>query len=410
MRPDGGELSRLLAPVTPREFVSRYWGRKPLYIPGTADRFAELAFDLPTLTRAIDHRVPPGYLEVRFIDAAGRLTKGPSRPEAYRPADGITLQAFRICDRLERLASFCAGIKIGLSLPGTVTMTGYAVPAGMGFGTHFDCQPNFVLQLEGTKLWRFSTTPEVAWPPLNVANAGRAAELMDLYPFLPVQYPPDERKFVEQLLAPGDVLFLPAGTWHQTRSIDLSLSLTMTCIPTTAVDIVEETLRTSLARSESWRRNVPPVLAADVRPGRLPAPVERFFEARLAELRRQVRSLRAEDLYASWLRGLATFESPLGPQGSEPAPSLAPDDVLRVSRDVPLRVVTNPDTQTISLYRLDQRLDLAGAARPLVEALTRTARFPARRACKWLGEDYTWEDVAPLLQALVRAGFLHLVR
>ncbi len=410
MPPDGGELRRLLAPVTPREFLSRYWGRRALYIPGAADKFAELAFDLPALTKAVDHRVPQGYLEVRFVGRDDRLTAGPIRPEDYRPADGITLQAFRICDRLERLASFCAGIKSGMSLPGTVTMTGYAVPAGMGFRTHFDCQPNFVLQIEGTKRWRFSARPEVAWPPLNVTHAGRAAELTDRYPFLKVRYPPDERKLVEQLLSPGDVLFIPAGTWHQTESVDLSLSLTMTCIPTTTADVVDATLRASLSRSESWRGNVPPVLAEDVRPGRLPVPVEQFFDARLAELRKLVRSLRAEDLYDSWLQGTATFESPLGRRVEEHVAGVAAGDVLTVSRDVPLRFVTNRDAQTISLYHLDQRIDLAEAARPLVQALAKTSSFPASRACKWLGKGFTWEDVEPLLQELVRVGILRVAR
>jgi ribosomal protein L16 Arg81 hydroxylase len=409
MPPDGGELRRLLAPVTPQAFLTRYWGRRPLYIPGTADKLAEVAFDLPTLTKAVDDRIPQGYLEVRFVDRNGRLIAGPNRPEDYRPA-GVTLQAFRLCDRLERLAAFCAGIKIGMSLPGTVTMTGYAVPAGMGFPTHFDCQPNWVLQIEGTKRWRFSAKPEVAWPPLNVTHAARAAELADRYPFLDVAYPPDEREFVEVLLSPGDVLFLPAGTWHQTESVDLSLSLTMTCIPKTTADVVDDTLRTSLSRSESWRSNVPPVLARDLRPGQLPPSVKRFFDARLAELRRRVRSLRAEDLYASWLRGTATFESPLGRSVDDTAPSLTPRDVLTVAREVPLRVVTNRDTRSISLYHLDRRVDLAEAARPLVNALARASRFPAARACTWLGKGSTWDDVAPVLGELVRVGILRVDR
>src|SRR6185295_6021579 len=110
MPPDGGELGRLLAPVGPRRFLAHYWGRRPLYIPGTADKFAERGFDLPALLKA-------------FVDRNNRLTPGPLRPEEYRLTDGITLQAFRICDRLERLASFCAGVKLALSLPGAVTMT-----------------------------------------------------------------------------------------------------------------------------------------------------------------------------------------------------------------------------------------------------------------------------------------------
>jgi hypothetical protein len=123
-----------------------------------------------------------------------------------------------------------------------------------------------------------------------------------------------------------------------------------------------------------------------------------------------VRSLRPEDLYASWLRSAATFESPLGPPAEERAPSLAAGDILTVAREIPLRFVVNRDTHTVSLYHFDQRIDLAGAAQPLVEALARASSFPAGRACKWLGEGYTWEDVAPLLQELVRAGILRVAR
>jgi hypothetical protein len=184
----------------------------------------------------------------------------------------------------------------------------------------------------------------------------------------------------------------------------------MTCIPRTTADVVEDTLRTSLSRLESWRSNVPPVLSPDLRPGQLPTSVKRFFEARLAELRGQVRALRAEDLYASWLRGTATFESPLGQSAEDAAPSVGARDVLTVARDVPLRYVTNRDTRTISLYRLDHRVDLAEAARPLVEALARTSRFPAARACAWLGKGTSWDDVAPLLQELVRVGILRIAR
>ena len=63
---------------------------------------------------------------------------------------------------------------------------------------------------------------------------------------------------------------------------------------------------------------------------------------------------------------------------------------------------------TISLYHFGQRVDMAEAARPLVEALARYSRFPARRACTWLGTGTRWDDVAPLLQELVRVGILRI--
>jgi hypothetical protein len=45
-----------------------------------------------------------------------------------------------------------------------------------------------------------------------------------------------------------------------------------------------------------------------------------------------------------------------------------------------------------------------------VEALARRSRFPAARACAWLGKGTSWEDVAPLLQELIRVGILRLAR
>lgn len=56
--------------------------------------------------------------------------------------------------------------------------------------------------------------------------------------------------------------------------------------------------------------------------------VKQATEARPAELRTPVRSLRAEDLYAGWLRGTATFESPLGPRAEEGMLALLAERVL----------------------------------------------------------------------------------
>jgi ribosomal protein L16 Arg81 hydroxylase len=406
VRADGGELRRLLAPLTPRRFLARHWGQRPAFIAGSPRKFAGLGFTLRSLTRAIAPRVPPGRLEVLFVGADYQLAAGPARPDAYRPADGLSLKAHRICDRVASLASVCAGIKMALALPGEVSMTAYAVPAGNGFRTHYDCQPNFILQIEGTKRWRFAAAPDVPWPPANVSPSTGLDELRDRFPFLQVSYPPDERSFQERVLSPGDVLFLPAGTWHQTESIDHSLSLTMTCVPATAADLIDDSLRAALGTAETWRRNVPPVLARDSRPGRLPAPVERFLEARLAELRALVPTLRAADLYESWCRRVGAVEAPLATTAKVAVPALAPDDVLAVARDVPIRYVVDRRARTITIHHLGQRLELSDGALPLLEALGRRSRFRARSAARWLGGRYGWAQVGPLLQELLRVGIL----
>jgi len=407
VRPDGGELRRLLAPLTPRRFLAGHWGKRPAFIRGTPRKFAELGFSLRSLPAAIASRVPAGSLQLWFVGADHRPVAGPARPERYRPADGLSLKAYRICDRVESLATFCAGIKMALALPGEVSMTAYAAPAGNGFRMHYDWQPNFVLQIEGRKRWRFAATPDVAWPPANVGPSTDLDDLADRFPFLRVSYPPDERSFREQVLSPGDVLFLPAGTWHGTESLDDSLSLTMTCVPATATDLMHDAVRTALGGSAAWRRNLPPALATEARPGRLPARVERFLEARLAELRAVVPTLRAADLYESWCRRVAGVEPPVAATARpDDLPAIAPDDVLAVARDVPIRYVADRRRRTITVHHLDRRLELAESARPLLDALARRSTFRARQACRWLGDGHDWATVNPLLQELARLGML----
>src|SRR5262245_45407960 len=164
--PNGRELQELLAPHRVQEFLTQYWERKPLYISGSAKKFDHLEFDLAALENVIRDPDPRDRLRVRFIGADNKVKQKPINLQQYSMRDGdLTICADWINDRFDRLASFCAGIKTGLSLPGSVFMTCYASPHGHGFGTHWDCQANFILQLEGSKRWRFSAQPAVQWPP-----------------------------------------------------------------------------------------------------------------------------------------------------------------------------------------------------------------------------------------------------
>lgn len=142
-------------------------------------------------------------------------------------------------------------------------MTCYASPHGYGFGTHWDCQAVFVLQIEGSKCWRFSSKPDVQWPPTLLPGPNVVPELMRRYSWLDVQFPDArEEQFNEQVLKPGDVLFLPAGTWHRARAIGYSLALTIACPPMTAADFIDDLIRGHLSSCQKNLRrcNVPPVL------------------------------------------------------------------------------------------------------------------------------------------------------
>jgi len=59
-------------------------------------------------------------------------------------------------------------------------------------GFHLSCETSFIMQIEGSKRWRFSATPAVSWPPTVLTNARIVPELTNRYPWLQVQFPDAE--------------------------------------------------------------------------------------------------------------------------------------------------------------------------------------------------------------------------
>ena len=412
-RPHAREVQKLLSPNRASDFLAQYWGRQPLYIPGSPDKFADLKFDLPALEAVIRDLESGDRLQVRFIGADDKVKPRPKDIGNYSIRDGeLTVCADWINDRFESLALYCAGIKTGLSLPGTVFMTCYASPRGHGFGTHLDCQPSFILQIEGSKRWRFSPKPAVQWPPTALPNAGILPELLDRYPWLQVQFPSEvgEESFLEQVLAPGDVLFLPAGTWHQARAIECSVALTMSCIPMTAADFIDDLVRGHLSGSVDWRCNVPPVPMSSTAPNGLPPAVKSFFDARLSELRRRMQSLRAEDLYETWTHHVAAFDMPFETKEEPRAGDVKLTDTFAVTNEFPVRYIAPPNDGSLSIYYLDNRIDLRYEALPFIKEMLKSSTFSARSALRWLGDEFQWRDVKPLLQELTQAGIVRIER
>ena len=312
---------------------------------------------------------------------------------------------------MKRWVRTCAGIKASLSIPGSVFMTCYASPDRHGFGTHFDCHPSFILQLQGSKRWRYSAQPALAWPPANLSNAGIVPEMMERYGWIEAfRFPDasDEDGFLEQVLEPGDVLFLPAGTWHRAEAIGFSVALTMTCIPMTAADFFDDLIRGQLSRSVAWRQNVPAVPAEETLPDRFSPTVARFFAQRLAELKRHVQSLTASDLYGSWTHYVHSFDTPFEMEGKGRAIDFDEADRMSLSPEFPFRYVVSPQNLAVSLYYLDKRIDLDYQALPIVEGIAAHSSFTGRQVMGWLGAGSDWEDAKPVLQELVEAGLLRI--
>jgi len=143
--------------------------------------------------------------------------------------------------------------ELGLPLKCDPRSIVYVSPAGSGNSAHFDANANFVVQIRGTKLWRIAPNRDVINPTDRWAmNQDELPEELEgcVHGPLPTQMPADAETIA---LAPGSVLFVPRGYWHQTESNEDTLALNFTFGQPTWADVVLTALRARLLKDPQWR-------------------------------------------------------------------------------------------------------------------------------------------------------------
>jgi 50S ribosomal protein L16 3-hydroxylase len=190
------QQKNLLGGITPCQFLSEYWQKKPLLIRGaipnftgllSADELAGLACEEQAQSRLVINRQGKWqaehgpFNEARFVKLPKKdwtlLVQGVNH---HLPEAAALLQQFNFIPhaRLDDL------------------MVSYA-PDGGGVGPHFDSYDVFLLQGQGKRLWRISEQADltlVEGVPLRILKNFKAEQ--------------------EYLLTPGDMLYLPPQIVH----------------------------------------------------------------------------------------------------------------------------------------------------------------------------------------------------
>jgi len=211
----------LLAPMTPEEFLDGYFDRKPLHLPGSADRFAEV-FSWDRATALLDMTTLWSASTLKVV-LNGKL----ARPEEYcRPQQNRDGAPIAQPDPRKVQALIRKGATISLNMVETMSPEIAAVAAALqcwfdgetvcniycswggyqGFSSHFDFHDVFVLQIDGTKTWniyegQFDQAANIAgyrsdsFPDDYTAKARGAVAM-------------------EATMTPGDVLYIPRGRYH----------------------------------------------------------------------------------------------------------------------------------------------------------------------------------------------------
>src|SRR5689334_4919035 len=205
-----GDLKALLYPVEEQVFFQHYWNRKALYISGTPDKFAGL-FDRAAFDRAV-HTCAD--LKVGFTDEKGWPGHFNIKPEQVEQmlAGGKTVCASVVNPGNAILTTFINRIVKNFLVAGSFFFNSYLSPDGAGFGLHLDHHPVSILQIEGRKRWWYSPEPGLKQVITNVSFP-KDRDTLKL-PWVTVTRPREE-DLCEVVLNPGDVLYLPKGTWHQ---------------------------------------------------------------------------------------------------------------------------------------------------------------------------------------------------
>lgn len=248
-RPEEGpgsirSLADLLAPVSTEEFYRDYWGRKPLYIPGTPDKFTRL-MSWERLTELLNQTAlwSPNTLKL-MMDAepvpardycrADRTREGPQglvvdlskiRPWLRRGASLVLNQVDSLTPGLREMASglakdTCAPIQSNLYC---------SWRAHKAFPVHFDTHDVFALQIAGHKKWRIFQrhfeAPVQAPMFKNLEQSFHEKHKGQLTQTIDMQT--------------GNVLYIPRGYYHDALATDeASIHLSTAVQPTLGLDLV----------------------------------------------------------------------------------------------------------------------------------------------------------------------------
>jgi 50S ribosomal protein L16 3-hydroxylase len=169
--------SLLLGGLTPREFLRRYWQKRPFFVRGA----------LPQFQGVVDARTLSGLaarddVESRIVERRGRhreTAHGPFRRVALKAESTILVNGVNhhvpAADELLQRFSFVPQARLD------DVMVSYATPGG-GVGPHVDRYDVFLLQGPGRRLWRVENKRYLAHPgdllyvPPGVRHDGVALE------------------------------------------------------------------------------------------------------------------------------------------------------------------------------------------------------------------------------------------
>ena len=211
-------LETLLAPIGRTEFRERYYGNQPLLIRGHEGKFAGLFSwdDLNRLLNASSWPRPEVEVSPLYSDA----NSAASVIEQCRAGASLVFNQLHLFD--PKVGEFARALEAETGEP-TNAVLFLSQPSQAAYELHFDRHDVFVVHIYGNKAW--SVYDRTVEKPVHGMMEERTAAPAE--PSLQCE------------LAPGDVLYLPRGHWHQALAQrGLSMHITFGFKARTGIDFL----------------------------------------------------------------------------------------------------------------------------------------------------------------------------
>jgi len=325
---NGRELQELVSPISGEEFVNSYFARASLNTKGHPGKFDHI-FSWGKLKQALlrGQKISDSRYNITASFTGGEDSGNPRAMikaendkaiELLNAGATVCITNIHMADPF--LARWAQAIRAQLNFTGTVGVNCYVSPDASGLPMHYDKRVATTLQIAGKKRWKFSTEPAKAWPNTNEVYQGGPGgkEVGKL---------PADMEFREVELNPGDLLCLPAGTWHAARGVGFSLALNLYFGPRSFLDQFIPLLQDFAVSNEDWRGG-PPATVERVQ-GNVPETVSTYMRERLDEFHKMaLEAINQDALTVPWLNSLTN--SPY--TGWQPAPMVPLPEITRDQR------------------------------------------------------------------------------
>ncbi len=292
----------ILGDLTPAHFLAEYWRKQPLVVRGSWPEFRDPLTPEELAGLACEAGVKSRLVLAGEGEESEVVRHGPFTDDDFLnlPDAGWTLRVTDVEKHAPDLVVLLEPFRFipdwridGLTIR-------YATPPGM-VGPRVNDDDVFLLQGQGRQYWQIAA--ETVVPDADQPDAGFAPEH-------------------EWMLEPGDLLYLPAGAFYRSSTLEPGLTYTVECHAPSYRELLGGFMEFLLEGVDPEARYDDPDLAVQDNPGEInPAAL-----AKVRELLRRTIALDDETL-AVWLG--CTLSAPKTGFQAEPEPEPYDEDELR---------------------------------------------------------------------------------